>query len=245
MSTPHVIKLVEGIALPDGYREVTIEKGDSAGRYAVMPDPKCDYCIPSERGFMSMRVQGVRRKQTCGCVFSRLMKFLKPNGPAAISKPMKKTQPGNETKTVPANQHLVRIDEAITKMTNYVTRRDAQIAELKEARDREVDHAIAEMQALRDMVSAMREEATGHRVKAAKYEEHVAELTEQIRLLKQEAAACDDAIQKSGIQEKELAIGELERQHSAKIEAVEGEGLLRRYRRRLAQLQEKRTKLAS
>lgn len=244
MSTPHVIKLVEGLALPDSYREVTIEKGDNAGRYAVLPDPKCDYCIPSERGFMSVRVSGVRRKQACGCVFARLMKFLRPNGPPAISKPLKKTQPGNEVKTA-ANNHLSRVDEAIAKMTNYVAKRDVQIAELKQLRDQEVDQAVAEMQAAKDMVSELCEKATTTRMKATKYEEHVVELKEQIRLLKKEAAELDEAIYKSGLVALELHITELERGHATKIEAVEGEGLLRRYRRRLAQLQEKRTRLAS
>jgi chromosome segregation ATPase len=174
------------------------------------------------------------------------MKFLRPNGPPAISKPIKKTQPGNEVKGAPlTGSHLSRIDEAIVKMTNYVTRRDAQIAELKQLRDQEVDHAIAEMQSVKDVVSELREKATVTRTKAAKYEEHVAELKEQIRLLKQEADELDEAISKSGIVALELHIAELERNHATKIEAVEGEGLLRRYRRRLAQLQEKRTRLAS
>ena len=249
-TTPHVIKVPEDLALPAGYQEVKIEKGRSAGRYAVMPDPRCAYCIPGKPGYMSVYVPEGKRSlvEGCSCVLSRLADFLRKERVSTAGKILSAPQasggrPHHEVQ-------LERIDEVLAVKQALIAEREATVERLLrdgEARVAEVDaqaRALLDREAemlegaamLRDLGMAIVDDACDMEREARRLQLESNDLIDRADAVEQEAKALD-------VDTVRLRIRSIELERDAAIDQVLRDGRYRRYKADVERLAERRVRI--
>lgn len=243
MSAPHAMKLPEGIKPPEGYCEVSIDKGPNTGRWAVLPNPKCAYCM-SDPGFMSIAVgkQKKFQRQLCGCVMNRLADFLnrEQRQPMQLAARRAPTKVKGKTHAQVMLDHL---DEALLKMRSYVQRQEALISQLQVERTEAIAKVHAEYSELLRVHQELSLDVGNKLSEADTYEQHAKELLAQAAQLRAEVQQLEAHAKELGIPAVQAKLNAVLEEHDAKVELAMSDGQLRRYRHRVEQLAKKREQL--
>jgi hypothetical protein len=240
-----VIRIPDDLDPPKGYHSIKIEKGDAAGRYAVLPRPRCKSCLTNEPGLMLTYQPGAKHKkdkeklEPCACILSQLAEFLRKEHvqPGYLSPPPK---PNGKSAL---ELQVERIDEVITQKQRYVDERTKVISQLKVERDEAIAKVQAEVEQTLVDEAALEEEHDSLLVMAEACEERIHELRAEAKDLLVRAEHLTEELAKLDADEARDRVRTTEVEYQGAVDLAKSDGRYRRYQADVERLRGRRAKL--